>query len=142
MQITSIQIPSIRWSVLRYALVWLVILSVLFLPRVVNHTETEDAYSYALELVEKDQWAELVHDHHKIYHIICYEIYGFTRLSFTRQSRGLVAWVSRVGHSPLRDPLLEPSERILHLRSSASICGSFTSSFTKSTVDSARRPYL
>jgi hypothetical protein len=96
MQIPSIQISNIRWSTVKYAFVWLVILSVLFLPRVVNHTETEDAYSYALGIVETDQWAELVHDHHKIYHIICHEIYGFTRLFAETDALAVLIGISKV----------------------------------------------
>lgn len=62
-----------------YLLAWAFLVTILVIPEVNNHTETEDAYVYAKELVEEDKWSALVHNNHKIFHIICDEIYELVK---------------------------------------------------------------
>ena len=45
----------------------LIVLAMIWLPEVTNHTEAEDAYSYALA-AETYEYRELLHPHHRLYH--------------------------------------------------------------------------
>ena len=74
---------------------WLAVLLILFLPEVNNHTETEDAYEYARQLVATDSWAQLIHPNHKIYHIICDEAYTVLNTLFGIEALEALIWVSR-----------------------------------------------
>ena len=75
---------------------WGVVILVLFLPVVNNHTETEDAYMYAQQLVETDDWAQLIHPNHRIYHIIGDEFYSLTKALFGIDALSSLVWLSRI----------------------------------------------
>ncbi len=63
-----------------YLLGWGVLLIILLTPRINNHTETEDAYQYAQQVRDTDDWAQLIHPNHKLYHIICDEVHSFVNV--------------------------------------------------------------
>lgn len=81
---------------IHYVLAWSVLLMVLFLPQVNNHTETEDAYMYAQQLVEVDSWAHLIHTNHKIYHVICNEAFNLLNKFYEIDALSTLILISKV----------------------------------------------
>ncbi|MFV0338101.1 MAG: hypothetical protein ACK5LK_07660 [Chthoniobacterales bacterium] len=71
---------------------FLLLFWVLVLPKVVNHTEAEDAYSYARQ-VETQSYLEILHPHHRLYHPFAKWIY---ELSSAKRSFDVLVTLSLV----------------------------------------------
>lgn len=50
------------------------VLAMIWLPSITNHTEAEDAYSYALA-AEEFEYSQLLHPHHRLYHPLSKFVY-------------------------------------------------------------------
>ncbi len=78
-----------KWTL---GVAFLLLFAVLATPRVVNHTEAEDAYAYAKQ-VERQSYREILHPNHRLYHPLAKAVY---ELSGREKSFGVLVGLSLV----------------------------------------------